>query len=263
MSIKSILLLLGALTLAGIGWWLMPPLKHPATHALIIDDSSDSTPSDCESMAGIFRRAIRLPGINKHSTITVLLTGDERTANEPRRWAEYKAPDTRYVIEGRRKVEQQQNDLVADLFTRCSQTPVTKVSPIYLALKRGVEQLQSIAGADGSALYLFIKTDGEETAEPQIKAALRAAPGSKLQLPAPIRNEGVHIFFCGMAETLGQVSTGGNGNSRQLSRQRDSQRVDRACEVWTALFSVPTLVTFEPYCPNQGDSAQAVPSGKH
>lgn len=192
---------------------------------------------------------MKLPGINRHSTIRVLLTGDDHTANEPYSLAEYKAPDTRYIIEGKRKTQLRQDGLIADLSSKCTQSPVTKVSPIYLAVKRAVEQLQGMRGANESAQYLFVKTDGEETADMQIKLALNQPPGSQLHLPTPIDNGRVRVSFCGMAETIGK-STGTKPRGL-FTATRNAQRIDRAREVWGALFSNPSNVTFEPYCPNK------------
>jgi len=249
MSIKTTLLSLVILIIAMMGWWLMPPLHHPATQVIIINDRSDSTPADCASLTSIFYNSMKLPGINRHSTIRVLLTGDEHTANEPYSLAEYKAPDTRYIIEGKRRTQLRKDGLIADLSSKCTQSPVTKVSPIYLAVKRAVEQLQSMRGTNESAQYLFVKTDGEETADMQIKLALNQPPGSQLHLPNPIDNGRVRVSFCGMAETIGKSP--GTKPRGLFTATRNAQRIDRAREVWGALFSNPSNVTFEPYCPNK------------
>ena len=94
---------------------------------------------------------------------------------------------------------------------------------------RSVEYMKGL-GSPSDSLYLFVQTDGEETVNQQIKKALSEPTGAKFSLPSPIRNEGVHLVFSGMAETIGQIAPV-NGKSHQLSRPGNPQRAERIQQV--------------------------------
>jgi len=217
----------------------------------IIRDLSDSTPGDCVRVMNLAKRALALPETGGGSTIALLTTGSKFTSNEPQNLVQVTVPEIRLVIEGQRRAEQQKNELLATLQQRCLEAQVTNVSPIFQAVKRGVEYLQNI-GSKNDPRYLYVQTDGEETENAQIKKALGQAPGTNSKLPVPIDNRGVRVIFCGGAETVG-LTTGANNKSYYASKQRSPQRVDRLREVWLSLFTNPELVKFEPFCTSSGN----------
>jgi hypothetical protein len=199
-------LTLAACALFAFAYWRYTVSRHarPSSYVVILHDTSDSTPEGCGRVIGLAERVLRSPDFDHISTITVLATGDETTANEPRLLGEFRIPEIRRVIEGKRAEARQQNELFSNLRSRCEGTSQTTVSPIFLGVKRGVERLRSIKSSDDRRL-LIVQTDGEETSDLQIKRALDEAPGAKLRLPTAIQNDGVHVVLCGLAETLGEV----------------------------------------------------------
>lgn len=149
-----------------------------------------------------------------------------------------------------------ETELLTNIKNRCGEAKPTQVSPIFQAILRGVGHLKSVGSAQDSR-YLFIQTDGEETANPQIKKALSQKTTTTPKLPPPIKNDGVHVVFCGLAETVG-LTTDVNNKSRRLTRTRDPERDARLQQVWSKLFSKPELVSFEPYCSKEGLAAESL-----
>jgi hypothetical protein len=191
-----------------------------------------------------------MPEAGPGTTITFLATGDEKTSDEPRLLATYNIPIVRRVIEGRRIAFQQREELLTNIKSRCEEVGPTQVSPIFLAVERGVEYLRGIGSVTDSR-YLFFQTDGEETANFQIKKALGQKNISNPKLPVPINNNGVRVVFCGLAETIGQT-TDMNNKPRRLTRTREPEGDAHLQQIWSKLFSNPELVTFEPYCSKEG-----------
>ena len=261
MAIRGILLALICLCMvSAFGYWRYKVMGESRGRAqiAIIRDTSDSIRNDCSQVVGLAERGLELPDIDTGSEITLFALGDDKTANEPRLLGEFRVPVIRRVIEGQRAAARERENLLNGLSKRCGEIEQTQVSPIFQAIKRGVEHLRSVGSPDDSR-YLFIQTDGEETVNLQVKRAIDA-PNTKLNLPTPIQNAGVRITFCGMAETVGTAVAADN-KVRHMSKQRDAQRSDRLREVWLGVFTDPQLVNFEPFC-SKGDlgsvaSAQA------
>jgi hypothetical protein len=256
MKTKLILVALAAAACAlfAFGYWRYNAtrLARNVTHVVIVRDPSASAVDGCGSVAGLADRALTTPGLARVSTITLLAIGDEATANEPRLLGEFRVPEVRRVIEGKRAAVRQREELFAGLRARCEEARRTQVSPVFLGAKRGVERLRSV-GSDADHKILYVQTDGEETADPQIKRALNGAPADSLKLPRPIQNDGVTVVICGLAETTGQVR-GTEGKLRRLTMSRDPHRADRMTEVWKALFTNRELVSLEPYCQKPPDA---------
>jgi hypothetical protein len=248
MNLRQISLALVFLsTVTAFGYWRYKAAgeSHGVAQFAIIRDTSDSIEDDCGRVVGLAERALGTPRVGAGSEIALFALGDDKTANEPRLLGEFKVPVIRRVIEGQRAAAREREDILSRLQKRCGEAGQTQVSPIFQAVKRGVEHLQSV-GSPSDSRYLFVQTDGEETANDQIKRAI-STPGAKLKLPAPIQNSGVRVVFCGMAETVGTTSAP-NNKVRHLSRLRDAQRPDRLREVWAGVFAEPQLVSFEPFC---------------
>ena len=247
---KLILVTIAAAACASFafGYWRYNAarLARNVTHVVIVRDPSASTADGCGSVVGLADRALKTPGLARVATITLLAIGDEETAHEPRLLGEFRVPEVRRVIEGKRAAVRQREELFAGLRARCEEARQTQVSPVFLGTKRGVERLRSV-GAEGDNKILYVQTDGEETADPQIKRALNGAPAGGLKLPGPIQNDGVSVVICGLAETTGQT-TNVEGKLRRLTRPRDPRHADRMTAVWKSLFTNPELVSLEPYC---------------
>ncbi|MDA2937070.1 hypothetical protein MYX75_02250 [Acidobacteria bacterium AH-259-A15] len=231
-------------TIGFFGWRYRASQDGPIVQSVEIVDRSLSVTNLPAAVVALGRRAFDLPGMRRGSTLTVMATGDEATANEPLLVARYEVPISRRALEDKRAEEVRKEDVLTDLAARWNKLGRTERSPIFLAVKRGVEQLRSSGCTPQSACYLFIKTDGEELLEPGIKNALRGS--EKGPLPEPIGNEGVKIVFCGLSETTGSTTKG--DKKLQYTQVRDAKYVDRLRKVWSALFTNPDLVSFEPYC---------------
>jgi hypothetical protein len=249
MTLKGILfVVLGLCAITSFGYWrhLVAAKPHAVAQFGIIQDTSDSIPADCGRVIGLTERALGMPETGEGSTISLFTLGDKATANEPRLLGEFRVPVIHLVIEGQRATAREKQELLSKIKDRCGDASEIQVSPIFQAVKRGVEHLQTVGDA-GDSRHLFVQTDGEETENLQIRRALNDEPGVKDKLPFPIQNRGVNVIFCGMAETVGEVA-GNDNRVQQKSRQRDSKRADRIREVWAQLFTSPELVRFEPYC---------------
>lgn len=244
----GLVIVLGLCAMTGFGYWRyqVGAQGRPVAQFEFIQDPSDSIPTDCGRTVGLVDRALAMSETGEGSSVSLFALGDETTANEPRWLGQFEVPVIRRVIEGQRAATRARQELLANVKSRCAEVKQTRKSPIFEGLKRGVEHLQSV-GAAADSRYLFIQTDGEETENMLIKQALNGSSQAKFRLPSPIRNKGIHVTFCGLAETIG-TTTDSDKRLHHKSKQRDDQRADRLREVWAKLFTNPELVSFEPYC---------------
>jgi len=219
---------------------------HNLTLSQVVEvlDRSESVTELNRGAQAILRRSLELPGMRKGSSVTVLATGEATTANEPVLVVRYEVPVSRQALEGKAKALARKEELTRDLAARLKGLKRTRVSPIFIAVKRGVEQLRARGCTADTPCYLFVKTDGEELADPGIRDALRGR-ATKGRLPALIHNEGIQVVFCGISETAGEVREGGIKQS--YTQSRDSG-LDRVRDVWMRLFASPEKVSFEPFC---------------
>jgi hypothetical protein len=240
-----VIALICSATLGFFYWRHCVTTQMPIAQAVEIGDRSRSVTNEEEGVPALGRRTFGLPGMRKGSTLTVLVTGDAATADEPVLVAKYEMPVSRRALEGKRADADRKEAILADLVGRLQKLGRTDRSPIFLAVERGVEQLRSGGCTPQTTCYLFIKTDGQELSEPGVRNALRGSR-ARASLPTPIPNEGIRVVFCGLSETSGDASEGGTRHN--YTRVRDVARIDRVREVWGALFTQPELVSFEPYC---------------
>ncbi|CAN5296236.1 hypothetical protein BH20ACI2_BH20ACI2_02130 [soil metagenome] len=246
----KILFVLGILTFGLLGYALAKTFlvgKSPVPHSLVLVDSSDSVLGNCASVAVISLQVFKLPQMQPGSTLTISSTGDESTANEPRKIGTYPVPVSNKAFEGVKQAKQRQEDVLAEIKNSCEQMPSAKASAIFLGLKNGIELLKSKGCNDKANCTAFVRSDLQENVEPQIKAAISG--GKVTKLPAPIDNRGIHVAICGIAETKGLVKEL-NGKARQLTQNRNAESSDLIRQVWRALFAEPQLVTFSSFCPN-------------
>jgi len=197
-------------------------------------------------MAG---QVLQAKGAVSGSTLTVLILGDQATANEPWRMGAYSIPTVRKVLEGRAGRLRQEQEILRDVSEKCRQLRRTRISPIFLGVTRGVADLHAHGCKATSHCALFVDTDGEENAEPSIRKMLNQNDGGRhISLPR-VDNAGIGVIFCGVAVTDGRFPNVAEKGSRKFVTG-DSDRVHRMQEVWRSLFTEPTSVRFEPYCPN-------------
>lgn len=249
-NVKIILLMVicGA-GVMGVGFWRyqVTEKSHPS-HAVIVRDRSDSVLNGCDCTIALAKRAFADSHIGDGSTVTVTVTGDSVTANEPKLLSSIKVPLSRQVLEGRDAVVQQRQQILADISTECEKAGQTKVSPIFIAVKRATEHLRSGRCGPDSNCVVYVQSDLEETGDSQIREAIERRAHDKHALPQPINNDGINIVFYAIAETSGDIIDA-NGKIRRLTKTHDPQRIERIKSVWSSLFTNSERVTFDPYCP--------------
>jgi hypothetical protein len=244
--IKNLLIIAAivATLLIFVGWRLQTP-PPPALQTSILLDVSSSFPSPCMTLEGMVRLAQERSSGHPGSTITVLTSGDAKTAFEPAPLLTQSLSDHQRLMRGKQAVQRDKEAFVAEFVKLCSALPTTKATPLFLDIKHAVEHARPVPGGSVHA-QVFVITDLEETKEPQIVRALRQRPGTKSPLPQPINNTNVEITICGYAQTIGETK-GEDGIRRNFTAPRTAQHADRLLEVWQQLFT--DHVTFDSFCP--------------
>jgi hypothetical protein len=247
-KIKIILIVTCGALLLAVGLWRYKAAgKSQAAHGVIVRDRSNSVIKGCDCTSALVRRALLASQLGAGSTIAVMVTGDGATAYEPILITSFAVPVHRQVLEGRGAAGQQREKLNEDVQAQCEKANLTKVSPIYIALKNAVEHLRSKGCGPVSNCFVYAQTDLQETGDAQIKAALGRATRDNQALPAPINNEGIDVVISGLAETTGDAASS-NGRVRNLPIPQDSGRIDRIRSIWLRLFTNPERIRFEPFC---------------
>jgi hypothetical protein len=237
---------LGIAALLAVGAWRFEVMKAtaPAPHFVIIADPSESASDSRASVIGLASQALTTLEHRRGATITVFALGDASTLYEPRWIASYRLPENRHVLKGPDAIIEGREAILSDLANKYQVSPTT-VSPIFRGIRRGIEHLRSLGCGPESECELWIQTDGEETVDPQIKAAIEAPV--KGSLVPVIANDGIRVHFCGLAQKV-LWPTAPDKREALLEQQRDSQRPERLQEVWRGLFSNADLLRFSPYC---------------
>lgn len=239
--------LIGAVTI-GFGFWRWKVGgRTRSAHGVVMWDRSESAAQGCDCVVAAAMRAMESPYLGKGSTLTIMATGDASSAGEPIIVASYEVPFNRRVLEGRNAASDRRETLLEDLKTKCAKLGRTKTSPIYLGIKRTVEQLRAVGCDFNSNCSLIVQTDLEENVDLGIKKAVDGR-SMNYPLPVPIKNDGIDIVISGIAETV-RVAKDGDGATQHFRGPRDQLRSDRIVEVWRKMFSSPARVTFQPYCP--------------
>lgn len=246
-NLKLVIFVLVSTSVAGFGWWRYQVGKQRhAAHGAILRDRSISSRNGCDCISNLADRMIALPGMGDGSTLTLLSTGDQATVNEPILLGRHALPENRMVMEGRPAYILKKEQLLASVREECDRAAPTGVSPLFLAIKRGIEHLTTAGCGSESDCYLFVQTDGEENSNLEIKKALNDASRRSSTPIAKIENDHIRIVFIGMAEKAAiSANAGRRGNTWM---ERDPRRIDRLREVWASVFTRPSFVTFEPYC---------------
>jgi hypothetical protein len=236
----------GSLT-ALIYWRKTHNAMRPVTHGAILNDLSDSmAPQDIPSILGLTQEFLNKPQLRAKSNLTVMTTGDDSSKGEPRFLVRYEVPFSTRALEGKGSILKRKKEILADLELKLKKLRHTNRSPIVLAVSRGIQELQGGGCGSGSGCFLFVRTDGEELSERSVKAAIEKSGNSK-DLSAFISNEGINVIFCGLAET----NDAANADRSRTPVIHDVRHEDHLQRVWRSLFSVPSFVTFEPYCPKK------------
>lgn len=237
----------GVLAVAGYGAYrsTQPSAKETASNAGFVHDRSDSNTSGCAAFGGLVGESLRSGQVGRFSTIIALATGDRRSNDEPIELARVSHVRRTSVKDGRDSAERRDAALISELVNRCEEAGNTDRSPIYLAIRRALEELRALGCREENHCVLYVQSDLEENAEPGLRKALLG--GKAISLPSKLDNQGIRVRICGLAETLGPVD--GNRRSPGRRKVRGAKRADLVVEVWRSLFTSSELVSFEPLCP--------------
>lgn len=235
-----------------VAWRVHAVRTQLTTHFAIVEDQSMSHGDGCQSLFGLAEQVLNSDGVTAKSTLAVFVLGDQTTSYEPRLLGRYSIPRTRKVLEGRAADRRRQQDILRDIGNKCQTIRGTNISPIFLAVKQAIADLQAQGCSDNSHCALFVDSDLDENIEFSIKKRLDKRNGVAPRLPAPINNEGIEVTFCGLA-----VSTGRVVYPPSMKRIRPSPRASgreaQLRRLWLGLFIWPKAVEFQPYCSRLND----------
>ncbi len=214
--------------------------ERSGARAAILFDRSASSIAGCESISGVASALIdRYGDATLH--VTLFTTGDARTSGEPVVLYTAVAGSPRRVLEGRRRVEREQQQVLRQLYEACRSAGRTARSPIALAALRAAGHLHATGRCGVEPCILAIVSDGVETQEGGLARAVQARTRPRVA-PVLIESVDISIQFCGLSQT-----TAGRGSARAAERSiADARRVERA---WRAAFANPKDMTFAPACP--------------
>jgi len=232
------ILLVVALFLGFMAWRfnVAQSAQRPVSHAVLIADRSVSTYGQCEALLGLTQLVFTLPGMGKGSTLSVLLTGDKTSGNEPASLASYEVPFSNRVMEQKKVIQNRQGAILKDLAERCERIVSTGESPVLLAVSRGVEQLRGLGCKPEGLCYLYASSDGLENSDAQLAKALKGERSKNTKPPAKIDNRGIHIVLCGLAALQ---------DKRQAHTVEQTETLKAA---WQVRFT--DTVEFQPFCPS-------------
>jgi hypothetical protein len=242
-----------------IGWRVHAVRTQEVPHFEIIEDLSLSHPEGCEPLLGLAERVLRMEGVSAGSTLSVLVIGNETTANEPWQLGRYLIPTTRKVLEGPTATLQRRQGVLHDISQKCRALPRTTISPIFLGVKQAVADLRAQGCTEISHCQIFIDSDLQENVEFSIRANIEAADRQKLSSLPQINNKGIHVTFCGLAVTSGDIAHGLSRRAHELV-PRSAGHEDRLQDIWRSVFSNDGMVGFEPFCPKLAGEPKSQPT---
>jgi hypothetical protein len=229
-----------------IVWRVQVSLATKSPHAVIIFDRSGSV-KDLECIHGIAMHSLNAPKMGRKSKLIVLATGDSESANEPKFVGEYDLPPERDSFEKPGAQALRRAELINRIEADYSKYGHSNQSTIFQSIARGIEALRARGCGQSLECHMFIRTDGQETSQSEIRRALTLPQGAKSKLPRVVDNTGIHVTFFGIAQTK-VVPPRSSKSYRQL-QFRTHSRAERINEVWLNLFARQELVRFEPFCP--------------
>jgi hypothetical protein len=228
-----------------IVWRLSVPPFHPGADAIGVDPSdSQALTLACDKVVAIARADMQDPLMGPGARIFLFRMGDASTANDPVLMDTFELPEAPSINGGPEAGTDKQRELETRIRVRCSQIPVTTVSPLFEGAKRMVEFVQQ-EDPHSTHLKVHFITDGEETEFKAMVAAFNQNPGSPVELPATIDNARVEVQMCGTGETIGTIPTS-KGKTMTKTPARDPIHAERQKEVWTKAFAHRADVN--PYC---------------
>ncbi len=245
-----------AVTALIIGRGPREALLSPST--VIVEDVSRSAQRVCDCITGLGRQTISANETGEGSRLSLLTTGDAANDNHPVHRVSFPIPKLKRVFEGREAFAQEQQQLLKALTQACLQAQPTDATPLFQTIKAAAELLNQF-DLKGRGLHtIHITSDGQETEEAGLEAALKGQPLGRVKLPPAINNHQIKIVFHGLAQTAGREQNAGR-HPRQLSGKRTAADADRLREIWKMMFTNPQLVSFEPFCSTNPDTASSAP----
>jgi hypothetical protein len=239
---RTIVLWAFAFVFAGgfVGWRLYG-IRHaaPPAYVALVHDDSGSEVAGCPAVRSIAVGALKLPNVANGSQFALIATGDKDNGYDGKLLHVFDIPVSRRVMEGREAEKRRQNEFGDAVKKACEGEPRKAVSPIFGAVKNALDHVRANRCGPSGACYVYVVTDGEENVDPLMRSALAGSKAALKKLTGTIPNEGIHVSFCGFAQTR----VPGHGSS--LTR---NSPVERLQAVWTAVFSAPALVSIAPYC---------------
>ena len=223
--------------------WRIYEVRHapPPPYVGFVRDSSGSDAVSCAAVRSLAMGLFDLPGIRRGSKAALITTGDKHNAYEGKLAGVFDIPFTTLVMEGKEATRRRQQQFGDAIQQACEATPQTGQSPIFAAVKSGIEHLRANGCGKTSSCALFVVTDGDENVDGLLRSALNGSKTSLGKIRGIIVNDGIKVNFCGFAQT--RVTPVAHRSQRGTS-------ADRLKEVWTALFTAPALVGTAPYCPD-------------
>ena len=214
--------------------------QNKPAQVLEIIDASRSVSSAVPAALGVADHSTQLKGVRRKSTISFMATGNKQTAGEPVFLGSFPILKAHKVMEGPSKEPDNAYLLsqVEGLLKGVNNTE--SISPVYLAVLRGVQYLRAQGCGPGPApavCYLVVISDGGETEEPAIRKALRGQGKPQSLKDLAIENNSIQVEFCGLADT------------NAITPERSSTSAGKLEAVWKSLFTAPDLVSFDPFCP--------------
>lgn len=222
---------LSAVLLGGFVTWRLQAPRPAATDDGVLVDRSDSVQNPCDALGGEVQHVLQSTSGTAGSSLTIFITGDGTSANEPRLLLSAPAPTRQRLMKGKKHEMEEQRSFIATVKKSCEQQPTTRISPIYIAIREAVKHRD--VQSQAAERRLTVITDLRENVDQQIKKAITQPLGTKSSLPAAIDNSNVTILICGYAQT----------------RDHQNFQTERLVEVWSQLFTDPRRVTFDPFCP--------------
>lgn len=245
----ALVVVVSGVAVAAIAMWLMEPYEPPLpTTTCALSDRSDSMVTDlgCGFVVSVSAQTILSPGVAKGSRLFIYGTGDVSTDLEPIQIGAYEIPTSERVTDGGEAVGVARKALLRRISADCRNVGnVATVSPIFLSVKRAMEQLSAFGCGSKSICCLYVRTEGEETEEPWLREAIREGKMKPSGLPVALDNSHVAVTFCGLSETAHDVRKD-EGGKRDKSKSA-SASADFRKAAWRKVFTKP--VVFLPFCP--------------
>src|SRR5712692_4139261 len=138
-----IVLLAGIASIGFIGWRVHAMRKQTVNHFAVVGDASLSYTGGCASLVGSAEELVRVSQASRGSTLTVLMTGDAASANEPRELARYLVPASRKIIEDRHANEHRQSEILRDIAAKSHAVAPASISPVFMGVKEAIASLRA------------------------------------------------------------------------------------------------------------------------